>query len=339
MTEPIMSITFNKKSIIKYVAGMIFLIFTISAAILWIIAGQIVSPDRRSIQDYHRDWINHPAAHGIRIDTGQCDKGRAPCLFVAPDPTLTPGKRGDTLRKQLVSEGIPLKPYGQTTGILLLLHGRNGRKEDLLPVAERFAAAGFKCVMPDLPAHGDSPIAQVFFSTTRFEQDIADNVLNDARDFFADKNSPAGIWGLSMGGAFAINEVARSPSHWKAVVIVSSFDSLDGVVQDKLSALPYPLSKFIGHVFSTMVRYRSGLDLSEVQPAIWAKSITIPVLMAHGDVDPLISPNRGRNLFNAIQSQNKQWVNVPGGNHNNILVTDMPLYAVMSAWFITHTKT
>lgn len=58
--------------------------------------------------------------------------------------------------------------------------------------------------------------------------------------------------------------------------------------------------------------------------------------MAHGDMDPLISAARGKRLFYAFHSRKKLWVDVPGGNHNNILVTDMPLYAAMGEWFVSN---
>jgi uncharacterized protein len=60
--------------------------------------------------------------------------------------------------------------------------------------------------------------------------------------------------------------------------------------------------------------------------------------MAHGDVDPLISMERGKRLFNAIGSREKLWIKVPGANHNNILITPIPLYAAMGEWFINYCR-
>lgn len=70
-----------------------------------------------------------------------------------------------------------------------------------------------------------------------------------------------------------------------------------------------------------------------IQPAEWARKITAPVLVAHGTVDPLIAPARGRKLYAAIPSR-KIWVNVPGGNHDHVLTTSKPLYATMCRWMI-----
>lgn len=76
---------------------------------------------------------------------------------------------------------MALPVYGNVRGILALLHGRKGRKEDLLPVAERFAGAGFRSVIPDLPAHAESSIATLKFATDRSESELAARVLEEAR--------------------------------------------------------------------------------------------------------------------------------------------------------------
>lgn len=275
----------------------------------------------------------------MRVKAARCADGNMPCLFIAPDMESGPRERGRELRRQLTSRSKqPLRPYGETQGILVLLHGRSGRKEDLLPVAERFAAAGFKCVIPDLPAHGDNPVAGAYFATSRFERDIADRVLEDARRYFGEKNSPAGIWGMSMGGAFAIRTISQSPNTWKAAVIVSSFDSLESVIEDRLAFLPEPLPFLLNRSLDLMARQRGGLALQDVRPGLWARHVTTPVLVAHGDRDEVVSLKRGRQLFDAVPSRDKSWLVVRGANHHNVLITSARPYAVMSEWFIGHVR-
>lgn len=309
-----------------------------TTSIAWIAAGEMLHPERRALQAYQREWIAQASLHGVFVHKGSCVQGKVPCLFVSPDPHSGPGRRGEVLREQLADAGVELHPYGETQGILVLLHGRRGRKEDLLSVAERFAAAGFNCAIPDLPAHGDNPIDSAHFATGDFERRIADEVLADARRHFHDPSGPAGIWGMSMGGAFAVDAASRSPKSWRAVVIVASFDSLAGVVEDKLATLPTPLAGLLRNEVVGMTALLGGLDLREVRPDRWARNITTPVFVAHGDSDPLISPARARRLFDAFGSSEKKWVTVPGARHGNILTTKMPLFAGMSDWFISHVK-
>lgn len=326
------------KVALKYLIWLAVLLLVIVQVIAWIAAGRLLHPDRRPLQEYQRDWLKRPAAHGLRVHAGQCVQGRVPCLFVAPDAQAGSRERGLALRKQLEKGRASLMTYGKTQGILVLLHGRGGRKEDLLPVAERFAAAGFKCVIPDLPSHGDSPLNTARFAASEFERDIAGSVLTDARAYFHERSSPAGLWGLSMGGAFAVRALALDPSKWQAAVIVSSFDSLQGVVADKLDFLPVPLSSLLQRSLEMMMRLRGGPGLQDVQPDAWASSVTVPVMVAHGDRDQVVVQRRGRRLYNALHSRSKAWVNVPGADHRNVLVSSAALYARMSEWFIAHVR-
>lgn len=330
--EPMGLIPF--RSIFKLAGSALALATAFSAALIWRGAGELAQPKRKAIQNYQRDWLEHPTAHGISLHHGTCDAGRAPCLFVAPDPGTTPGQRGTQLREQLATLGTPPKPYGQTSGILVLLHGRNGRKEDLLPVAERFAAAGFMSVIPDLPAHGESPIEYLRFATAPDERGIPARVLEDARRFFRAEDAPAALWGISMGGAFAIRAALDAPGLWRALVIVASFDRLENVVTDQLASLPPAWLPPVETTLADWVRLRGGADLRSVRPDLWANRVTLPVFMAHGDTDRLIPLRRGRSLFEAFASPDKTWTPVPGGDHYNVLVTALPLYAKMSAWLL-----
>jgi alpha-beta hydrolase superfamily lysophospholipase len=281
--------------------------------------------------------LGNPAAHGIRIQPYACARGAAPCLMVSADAKSGPGQRGQLLRQQLVTAGTKLAPYGhKARGILVLLHGRKGRKEDLLPVAERFAAAGFHCVIPDLPAHGESPIETSGFSTGTFESRLAALVLEDARTFFADAESPAGLWGMSMGGAYATQSAAIAGDLWKAMVIVASFDTLDGVVADRAKSSLGFLNRPFATLLDGFVAMRGGVPISSVRPAQWAQQVSIPVLVAHGDQDSIIPIHRGQRLFAAYQASSKQWIPVPGGTHSTILITPLPLYSMMSQWYIKH---
>ncbi len=145
---------------------------------------------------------------------------------------LSVGRRcGGNSRRRVCA----LRPFGEAFSNLVLLHGRNGRKEDLLPVAERFCAVGFRCVIPDLPAHGESPLKTVRFGNSDFEASLPGTVLEEAKERFHFPDEPAGLWGMSMGGAFA-RAASLPAAPWKALVVVCSFDSLDSVVGQKVAS-------------------------------------------------------------------------------------------------------
>ena len=203
----------------------------------WILA----SPSRRAIQEYHLSWLDSPQRHGVSIEKTLCIDEKVPALVVTPTTEI--GKRGEKIREQLTARGCQIPQIknltkDQITHTVVLLHGRSGRKEDLLSIAERFCAVGFRCILIDLPAHGDSPVNTVKFGSTEWEQDIPYKVLLECSEKYNFSPDDASLWGMSMGGSFANSALADKEhgSHWKKAIIVCSFDKLSGIIHDKIGS-------------------------------------------------------------------------------------------------------
>ncbi len=296
---------------------------------------QIASPNRRPLMDYHRGYLESPEAHGIRIEAFTASDG-SPCLLVSPATSGTPGRRGAIIRRQLTERGISPPPFGSIAGTLVLAHGRKGRKEDYLPVAERFCAAGFRCIIPDLPAHGMHPAATTTYGLR--EAWIPARVLDDAARKYGFEKQPAGLMGMSMGGSVAIHSAAMPDSPWRALVVISSFDSFSSIIegQARLHA-----GASLGHLWAaaTSGAYQNitGISLSGIRPDLRAADIHIPTLIAHGSADRAVPTPAGRRLFESIPpATSKKWILVPGADHDNVFVTDFPIYAEIAAWMIRH---
>jgi pimeloyl-ACP methyl ester carboxylesterase len=219
-------------------------------------------------------------------------------------------------------------------GVVVLLHGRGGRKEDLLPVAERFVAAGFRCLVPDLPAHGASPLSGVAYGASEFERVLSRRLLNDARRRFGFPEEPAALWGLSMGGAFAVRAASESPLLWKALIVVSTFDALEEVLAAQTARYVGLLGPVVARAVDHLGVPHDAPRLAAIRPAGWASQVTVPTLVVHGDQDTLIPMAHGRQLYEGLASPERRWVTVAGGGHHGILATPAPLYAEMSAWFL-----
>lgn len=297
---------------------------------------ELVAPPRRELQAYHAEWLDHPGSHGITIHRVACRDGRVPCLIAAPDPQAGCAERGKIIREQLAGEGILLPDFGTVSGNLVLLHGRHGRKEDLLPIAERFCAVGFRCFLPDLPAHGESPLRTVTFGSTEFDRALPGAVLQEGSRAVGGAELPAALWGMSMGGAYATSTASLEPGKWRSLVIVSSFDSLDGLIGEQAAKRFGPVGPLLATAVRGIARQRYQLDPTVVRPDLRAREVSIPVLVVHGTADPLIEMTRGRLLFESFASSEKKWIEVEDGTHDNVLVTPMPLYATMAAWMIRH---
>lgn len=292
---------------------------------LWILSGRLLSPKGRELEPYHDDFLDNASGHGITIEERSYCDGQVPLLVVRPDAAAGVAERGERLRSQLREREIHVGEFGEENRVVVLLHGRTGRKEDLLPVAERFCAVGMICLLPDLPAHGESELERVSYGSSEFECLLPGAVLREFRSE-AGCEFPALLWGMSMGGSFAIHSAFEEPELWERLVIVSSFDSLSGVLEDSWVGWFLPMIK-------KLVSWRGGLELDKVRPVDLAKSLKVPTLVIHGDADDTIVPTRGQALYEAFAGE-KKFVNVPGGTHSNVLVTEAPVFAEMAEWYL-----
>ncbi len=294
---------------------------------------QLCSPPRRSLQDYHREILADPAARGMSIKAMASADG-APLLVCEPAGTLS--GRGEILRSQLGSDDAQVPGFGTVVGNLVLVHGRNGRKEDYLPIAERLCAVGFRCVLPDLPAHGDHPAGVVTGGLA--ERHLPAQALAEAAKTFGFDPQPAGLFGISMGGSVAVHSAAEPDSPWRALVIVASFDEYRAVAR---SHVERHLGTSLGALWSGVVEEsfekKAGVPLSSVAPAKLAPRIGMPVLVAHGTADSVVPLESGRTLFDAFSSAPvRQWIEVPDAGHDNVLITDFPIYKAIAAWMLEH---
>lgn len=301
----------------------------------WWAAEQLAHPPRRSLQDFHREFLADPAAHGVVLKSFTCDDG-TPCLMCEPEPAGAIGKRGRLIREQLSKKGLVMTGSGKMAGTLVMLHGRRGRKEDYLLIAERFCAAGFRCLLPDLPAHGDHPAKIASYGAK--EAELPARVLREAAAKFGFIAQPAGLMGLSMGGAVGIGSAAQANAPWRAIVLVSTFDTLENVVSHQSIRIA---GKWTGSLWQRLAgvvfEWETGMSLSAADSITRVSGLKCPTLIAHGTGDVVIPMACGRRLYDALPAGlEKRWIEIPGADHDNVLITDFPIYAEMAEWMLRH---
>lgn len=303
----------------------------------WLGSERLVSPARRALQDYHRDILAKPAEYGLQIEPFTTDSG-TPCLLVTAAAAPGVAVKSNIARAELARRGVVAPPWGARIGTVVLLYGHAGRKEDHLPICERFCAAGFRCLLMDIPGQGDHPAPVGSFGLN--EAALVEATLDDAAARFAFPASPACLFGVSQGGAIALQTAARSPGKWKAVASVATFASLDQpVLRAAQDLLPDGLgfcSPLAAFSVGCGTRLRAGFWPSEVSPIAAAAKLNQPVFIGHGDLDADIGIDQARAIFAAIPGGRKRFRVVAGADHNHVLsIGSHALYADLCQFFLT----
>jgi pimeloyl-ACP methyl ester carboxylesterase len=306
-------------------------------ALVWYASSRLITPARRPLQDYHLEFLANPGAHGVRVESFKArtsDGFDTPCLLCEPLVSpATSAVKGAKVRSELQALGLTSEPWGTIKATLVLLHGHKGRKEDYLPVAERLCAVGFRRLLVDLPGHGEHPASFATFG--HGEAGLPSEVLQAASRRFQFKPAPAGLFGISQGGAIAIQAAARPEDGWFAVAELSGVASLQDVIRDQAVQYFGPLREPAEALVYALVKHRAGFEPSAIRPIDAASRLTsMPVLIGHGDADAFIQPHHAQALFQAVPSTRKQFLNVPGAGHGNVLVTPAQVYATLGRFFL-----
>jgi alpha-beta hydrolase superfamily lysophospholipase len=248
-------------------------------------------------------------------------------LIVKPNQDVTLSKRSQKIKDELNSVGFSDESLKEN-GTIVMYHGKNGRKEDLLPVAERYVTAGFVCVLVDLPAHGENPKERIAYGQGE-EQYLYEEVLDVAQKHIDIAGKPIYLWGMSLGGAYAIRSALTQNNDIepKALILVATFDKLSNILKEKSLTL---FGDYLGGGLYKGLTYSLksfyNFEPEKVDSAGNAKNINLPLFMLHGKKDELIGYKHGENLFKSFSSVKKEFHLDEDGDHHNILVTNYPFY-------------
>ncbi len=321
-----------KKRIQKITKVLLGIVLVGGLLVVNYMAKSVASPAASEITYGAELVLAKPGIYGLKVESLDCLDGKVPTMVVEPESDSPVSKKGEIVRCQILERGATLTEYSEISGTVVILHGRNGRKEHAIGIAERFCALGLRCILVDLPSHGESPVAAVKFGSDAWEQDLAYAALMECAEEFGFDTENVALWGMSMGGSFAVAAAADPETGhvWDSVTIVCSLDKLAPVIQKKCKF------GWLTKLTSRLCEFHGGADFYEVTPVKWAEKVTLPVLVVHGDSDELIPAVRGKFLYEGFSSVEKKWVTVEGGTHENILITKRPLYAEMGAWILEH---
>ncbi len=245
-----------------------------------------------------------------------------------------PKKTERLLAKEVVSGDLPVDDVEIHAAKGLTLHGWRFHAAPTLETAEKFLVIYF-------PGNAGCRADRVA-DCRDFTQLGCDVILFDYRGYGDNGGSPSEatlasdarrvwlfvtgdlhipperivIFGESLGGGVAtrvaaeFSQIGTPPA---ALILNSTFSSLAETVAWHYPAFPFQ--------YILLDRFPSVERIPRV---------TCPILQFHGTADETIAFNHGRRLFDAAPATStsgiqKQFVEIPGGQHNSISMTDMQM--------------
>jgi pimeloyl-ACP methyl ester carboxylesterase len=181
------------------------------------------------------------------------------------------------------------------TATIIYFHGNGGNITNVGWLGETLAEQGFSVLLFDYRGYGLSTGAAV---------NEADLYLDGeaAWDFVVNENKAAPevvvLYGQSLGTAIATETATRRRAG--ALILESGFSSASSVAETALPWLPTWLHRLARNRFESAQKLRT---------------VRVPVLITHGDPDPVIPTSEGHALF-AAANEPKNLLIVPGAGHN-----------------------
>ncbi len=201
-------------------------------------------------------------------------------------------------------------PAANQAPALAILHGWGGNAEMMLPLAKPLQTAGYALLFFDARSHGRSD-GDTFASLPRFAEDLEQAVdwLQAQGEIDA---SRVGVIGHSVGAAAALLLASRR-NDLAAVVSLAAFAHPAGVMRRWLQGrrIPYrPLGAYILWYVQRVI----GRRFDDIAPSRTIRTVSCPVLLAHGTDDALVPPSDAQEIFANRRDDRVRLLLLPGSH-------------------------
>lgn len=205
----------------------------------------------------------------------------------------------------LALEGV-LAPPEAGRPVLLFQHGVGANRDDMVPWAKVFAAAGYGVLAFDWRAHGRSEGRLIGFGATE-AADVAGALAFLARDP-STRGRPVGIVAQSMGAGIVAQAAAVLGPEVRCLVLDSPFGDLGRMARNRMRFLG-PLGVLPARVVGGTAWALLGATPDSVRPEEALRAFAPrPILVMHGTADEVIPVGEGRALLAAYPGPKRSWI-------------------------------
>lgn len=204
-------------------------------------------------------------------------------------------------------------------GCVVLLHGVRSDRRQMLGRARFLWRAGYSVLLADLPAHGESPGANITFGWR--EGQAVKAVLQAARQRLPGEK--LAVIGVSLGAAsFVLSGSAPEPD---AVVLESMYSTIEQALANRLALWLGPMARCLTPALLWQMSWRWGFSSRDLEPVRAVASLTAPLLVVSGAVDRHTTRDETLRVFDAARQPKDLWM-VEGAAHVDLHAFDPASY-------------
>jgi pimeloyl-ACP methyl ester carboxylesterase len=197
-------------------------------------------------------------------------------------------------------------------GVVAVMHGYTSSRVQTLGIAERIAERGFDVVLWDHRAHGRSGGRYVTFGA--LEHRDAGRVVDRMIERGEVVDGPVYVFGISMGGAAAVQYAASEP-RCRGCLAVVPFASFRRVAR---RIVPLMSEEKFQRSLAEAGRI-GGFDPNVMTPQDAAARLGCPLMVVHGRMDWLVPYAHGRAIYDHAAGP-RTMVTIPWADHFLILL-------------------
>ena len=222
---------------------------------------------------------------------------------------------------------LPANPSVPKLGTAYLFHGFGNTKEQMLPVAKRLTAAGFRCIAWDSRGHGKSGGERASYGMR--EVDDALRVIKASRKRDHRPKGKDVFWGYSMGASVALQTLPED-ARAEVAVLLAPFADLSQIMRHHAGQIySGAMVPFLPWVRSN-VRSAAGFDPKRIKPVESVRRTDARLLFIHGGRDGVIPPDQSAQLLSACEEGQGKRLVLPKLGHGDVM-WDLPESAYTTA--------
>jgi alpha-beta hydrolase superfamily lysophospholipase len=232
----------------------------------------------------------------------------------------TPSFAYDTVRLQRANGDWVDAWYGEpdslAKGTVILFHGLSANKSYLVREAATFRLMGYRVMLVDLRAHGNSDGQNTTIGRNETEEvRLAYNYIK-AKD-----TKPVYCWGVSMGAVVLARAVAEGDVQPAGLILELPFASLQSHLKARARVLGFPQQPF-AFLVTGWIGIERGFNGYRHSTVDYAAKINCPVLVQYGGRDTYVLKSEINAIYQAIPGNRKNVVGYEEAGHESLLMSE-----------------